>query len=85
MNTPGHSQRIDNAKDASDAYFLFLNGLPADKKLRLAVRLIESVRVPRKAPDRGSEKEEFIPEKTAEELIADLRNARAFAREREDF
>ena len=85
MNVQGQIQKVDRQKDISDAYFLMLGGLSADKKLELAQRLIESVRNPRVKASMPPADEEFIPELSAEELIADLRNSRHFSRGLEEF
>jgi hypothetical protein len=80
MDTQRPAQESESPANFPDSYLLLLNGLSADKKLLLAERLIEP-----KPSISTTQEEEFIPEKTAEELIAELRSARSFTREREDF
>jgi hypothetical protein len=83
MDAHGSTRGMDSPRDLSDSYFVLLNGLSADKKLRLAERLIESVRNP--APERSIESfyGAWISEKSAEEIIEEIYSARMNAPDRE--
>ncbi len=76
-------QGTDSSKDLSESYFLMLNALPSDKKLRLAVRLIESVRFPESKLSFASFYGAWDSDKSAEEIIAEIEGSRTSTLDRE--
>ena len=74
-------------KKIVDSYLELLNNLSTNNKLDLIAGLSDSL----KSDDEIAEKSfrisggNFIPEKSADELIADLKQARIFTRKNESF
>ncbi len=68
-----------------DSYFELLSNLNPETKLELISRLSDSMKKPRKELN-GSWKDlfgAFESDKSAEEMIEEIRNARTFSRHRE--
>jgi hypothetical protein len=68
-----------------DSYFELLNNLAPDTKLELISRLSDSMKMPHKKKN-GSWKDlfgAFESDKSAEEMIEEIRSARTFSRHRE--
>ncbi len=71
----------------SDTYFSLLKNLSVKSKLELISKLANSIssREPRPNVNFRENLADFIPEQSAEEIIADLRKERVFNRKIEDF
>ena len=70
-----------------DSYYGLLKNLSLDNKLELIARLLDSMNSKKqvKKSNLKSKFGDFISEKTTDELIKDLRQARTFNRKREEF
>ena len=80
---PIQTQKANGSRDISDTYFLMLKGLSPDKKLLLAERLIESVRVPAPKPSLASLFGAWESDKSAEEMIEEIEGSRTSTTDRE--
>ncbi len=64
----------------------YLEGLSSDDKLELIERLAKSLKAGKKKREKKKNPfEGFIPEKSAEEIITDLRSARKFRKREIEF
>ncbi len=69
-----------------EGYLALLHNLPDDDKLEIISRLSLSLKTDRRAQgDKDDCRTEFVAEKSAEELIAELRAARSFNRAEPSF
>jgi hypothetical protein len=70
-----------------DTYFSLLEHLSTENKLELISKLADSIKsTPKTFEKNWREKlSGFVPEKSAEEIIDDLKEARFFNRKTEDF
>lgn len=68
-----------------DSYLGLLNNLSPDRKLELISRLSDSLKGSEKSTDKsiGELYGAFISKKSADEIIADLKNSRSFNRKTE--
>lgn len=68
-----------------DSYLGLLNNLSPDRKLELISRLSDSLKGSKKSTDKsiGELYGAFISRKSADEIIADLKNSRSFNRKTE--
>ena len=80
-------QTIDVNKKLVDSYLELLKNLNANSKLDLISKLSDSLKSGKKnkISSLKSLSNDFIPEKTADEIIDDLKKARNFKRETESF
>jgi len=79
-------QAIDINKKLIDGYLELLDNLSAGSKLDLISKLSASLKTDKKKPvTLKSLKGDFIPEKSADELVNDLKEARKFTRTTERF
>jgi len=80
-------QTIDINKKLVDSYLDLLKNLSPNSKLDLISRLSDSLKSGKKTKTNSLKllAGDFIPEKSAEEIIDDLKNARNFKREVESF
>ena len=78
---------IDINKKLVDSYLDLLENLSSNSKLDIISRLSESLKSSEKnnANSLGLLVSDFIPEKTADEIIADLKAARNFTRNIDPF
>ena len=73
--------------DLVDTYYSLLKDLSPNSKLELIVRLSKSLKSSKKAKKEVSLKSlygSWVSEETADEIIANLKNARNFNRNREE-
>lgn len=80
-------QTIDINKKLVDGYLELLKNLSPTSKLDLISRLSDSLKSAKKnnVNSLQSLAGDFIPEKTADEIIDDLKKARSFTRQTESF
>jgi len=80
-------QTVDINKKLVDSYLELLRNLSPNSKLDLISKLSDSLKSgkSKKANSLKSLSGDFIPEKTADEIIGDLKEARNFTRETESF
>jgi hypothetical protein len=78
---------VDYNTTLIDNYFGLLKGLSSDDKLELIARLSKSMKSSQVEKDEVSLDSlygSWISEETADELVAELKNARNFSRKREE-
>ena len=80
-------QAVDINKKLVDSYLELLKNLSPNSKLDLISKLSDSLKSGKKNKVHSlkSLSEGFIPEKTADEIIEDLKKARNFTRNAESF
>ncbi len=83
MDMQSQIQATNSSGSFPDSYLLLLNGLPADKKLLLAERLIESVRIPAPHKSIAELYGAWESDKSAEEMIEEIEGSRTSTLNRE--
>jgi len=80
-------QTIDINKKLVDGYLELLKNLSSGNKLDLIARLSDSIKATNKEKPISLKSlgNDFIPEKTADEIIEELKKSRNFTRETESF